>query len=44
VFHPEKLGIKNGGYWTGHRSEDNLEHAKEDETVSALNASKTQSS
>ncbi len=24
VFHPEKLGIKNAGYWTGHRAEDNL--------------------
>ncbi len=25
VFHPEKLGIKNADYWTGHRAEDNLE-------------------
>jgi alanine or glycine:cation symporter, AGCS family len=25
VFHPEKLGIKNADYWTGHRAEDNRE-------------------
>jgi AGCS family alanine or glycine:cation symporter len=25
VFHPEKLGIKNADYWTGRRSEQNLE-------------------
>lgn len=25
VFHPEKLGIKNADYWTGHQAEDNLE-------------------
>ncbi|HEX5840862.1 MAG TPA: alanine/glycine:cation symporter family protein [Pseudomonas sp.] len=42
VFHPEKLGIKNADYWTGHRSEDNLEHEKADEVISAINAAKAQ--
>nr|WP_298170317.1 alanine/glycine:cation symporter family protein [uncultured Pseudomonas sp.] len=42
VFHPEKLGIKNADYWTGHRSEDNLEHEKTDEVISTVNASKIQ--
>lgn len=29
VFHPEKLGIKNADYWSGQRSEHNLELEKE---------------
>ena len=28
VFHPEKLGIKNADYWSGHTSEDNLSAEK----------------
>ena len=28
VFHPEKLGIKNADYWSGHASEDNLSAEK----------------
>ena len=35
VFHPEKLGIKNADYWTGHRAEDNLAEEKRQQQVVA---------
>lgn len=31
VFHPERLGITNAGYWNGNRAETNLELENEDD-------------